>query len=121
MGLKQAQEQTGLPASEPVELATLVTYQEGAVVSRTLVKKSGGTVTVFAFDVGQALSEHTAPYDAIVQVLDGDVDLDIGGKKVAARTGQTVLLPANVPHAVHAVTKFKMLLTMVRETAAGAA
>jgi quercetin dioxygenase-like cupin family protein len=116
MGLNQAQEQTGLPAGETVELVALVAYQEGAVVSRTLVKKSGGTVTVFAFDAGQALSEHTAPFDAIVQVLDGDVELVIGGKKVAAHTGQTVLLPAGVPHAVNALTKFKMLLTMVRET-----
>jgi quercetin dioxygenase-like cupin family protein len=115
MSLKQVPEQTGLPAGEPVELATLVAYQDGAVVSRTLVKKSGGTVTVFAFDAGQALSEHTAPFDAIVQVLDGEVELVIGGKNVPAHSGQTVLLPANVPHAVNAVTKFKMLLTMVRE------
>jgi quercetin dioxygenase-like cupin family protein len=117
MSLKQMPEQTGLPPAQPVELAALVAYQDGSVVSRTLVKKNGGTVTVFAFDAGQALSEHTAPFDAIVQVLDGQVELVIGGKKVPAETGQTVLLPANVPHAVNALTRFKMLLIMVREPA----
>ena len=117
MGLKQVSEQTGLPPAQPVDLATLVAYQTGAVVSRTLVKKNGGTVTVFAFDEGQALSEHTAPFDAIVQVLDGDVELVIGGKSVPAQAGQTVLLPAGIPHAVNAATKFKMLLIMIREPA----
>jgi len=117
MGLKQAPEQTGLPPGQPVELANLVAYQDGGVVSRTLVKKNGGTVTVFAFDQGQALSEHTAPFDAIVQVLDGDVELVIGGRKVPAKAGQTVLMPAGIPHAVNATTKFKMLLIMVREPA----
>ena len=117
MGLKQVPEQSGLPPAEPVELATLVAYQKGGVVSRTLVKKNGGTVTVFAFDEGQALSEHTAPFDAIVQVLDGEAELVIGGKKVSVKAGQTVLMPANIPHAVNATTKFKMLLTMVRESA----
>jgi quercetin dioxygenase-like cupin family protein len=117
MGLKQVPEQSGLPPAEPVELATLVAYQKGGVVSRTLVKKDGGTVTVFAFDEGQALSEHTAPFDAIVQVLDGEAELVIGGKKVSVKAGQTVLMPANIPHAVNATTKFKMLLTMVRESA----
>ena len=115
MGLKQAPEHTGLPPAEPVELENLVAYQDGGVVSRTLVKKNGGTVTVFAFDKGQALSEHTAPFDAIVQVLDGDVELVIGGKAVPAKAGQTVLMPADVPHAVNATSKFKMLLIMVRE------
>jgi quercetin dioxygenase-like cupin family protein len=117
MGLKQVPEQSGLPLAEPVDLAALVAYQDGGVVSRTLVKKNGGTVTVFAFDEGQALSEHTAPFDAMVQVLDGEVELVIGGKQVPARAGQTVLMPANVPHAVNATTKFKMLLIMVRDPA----
>jgi quercetin dioxygenase-like cupin family protein len=117
MGLKQVPEQSGLPLAEPVDLAALVAYQDGGVVSRTLVKKNGGTVTVFAFDEGQALSEHTAPFDAMVQVLDGEVELVIGGKPVPARAGQTVLMPANVPHAVNATTKFKMLLIMVRDPA----
>jgi len=115
MSLPQAPLASELPTAEPVELANLVAYQDGGVVSRTLVKKKGGTLTVFAFDQGQALSEHTAPFDAIVQVLDGEAELVIGGKSVSARLGQTVLMPANVPHAVHATSKFKMLLTMVRE------
>ena len=85
------------------------------MVSRTLVKRTGGTVTVFAFDAGQALSEHTAPFDAIAQVLDGEALLVIGGKRVAARPGQTVLMPANVPHAMNATSRFKMLLVMIRE------
>jgi quercetin dioxygenase-like cupin family protein len=104
-----------LPAAVAVDLATLVSYQEGAVVSRTLVKKKACTVTAFAFDAGQSLSEHTAPFDAIVQVLDGAVELVIGGKAVEAKAGQTVLMPANVPHAVNAKARFKMLLLMVRE------
>lgn len=115
MSLKQVPEKTGLPPAQALELAALVNYQDGAVVSRTLIKKNGGTVTMFAFDAGQALSEHTAPFDAIVQVLDGNVDLVIGGKVVPATQGHTVLLPANVPHAVNALTKFKMLLIMVRD------
>ena len=117
MSLKQAPEDPGLPAALPVELAALVAYQQGGVVSRTLVKKAGGTVTVFAFDQGQALSEHTAPFDALVQVLEGEVELVIGGKKIPSKAGQTVLMPANVPHAVNATARFKMLLTMLRESA----
>jgi quercetin dioxygenase-like cupin family protein len=109
------QESQTLPAAVAVELATLVSYQDGAVVSRTLVKKKACTVTAFAFDAGQSLSEHTAPFDAIVQVLDGTVELVIGGKSVEAKAGQTVLMPANVPHAVNAKARFKMLLLMVRE------
>ncbi len=104
-----------LPPAVAVDLAGLVTYQEGAVVSRTLIKKKACTVTLFAFDAGQSLSEHTAPFDAIVQVLDGTVELIIGGKQVETTAGQTVLMPANVPHAVHAKGRFKMLLSMVRE------
>jgi len=115
MSPKPAIEPTSLPPAEPVELAGLVAYQQGGVVSRTLVKKNGGTLTVFAFDEGQALSEHTAPFDAIVEVLDGEVLLVIGGKSVPTKAGQTVLMPANVPHAVNATTRFKMLLTMIRE------
>jgi quercetin dioxygenase-like cupin family protein len=111
----QAHEAPQLPAATPVELATLIAYQDGAVVSRTLVKKKACTVTLFAFDAGQALSEHTAPFDAIVQVLDGTVELVIGGKKVPAQAGQTVLLPANISHAVNATSRFKMLLLMVRD------
>jgi quercetin dioxygenase-like cupin family protein len=118
MSTKQESVAGGLPAAEPVDLATLVAYQEGAIVSRTLAKRNGGTVTLFAFDQGQALSEHTAPFDAIVQVLDGEAELVIGGRKVPTRAGQTTLMPAQVPHAVNATQRFKMLLVMVREVAA---
>jgi quercetin dioxygenase-like cupin family protein len=105
---------SGLQPGEPVLLPTLVAYQDGAIVSRTLAKSSGGTLTLFAFDEGQALSEHTAPFDAFVQVLDGEAELVVGGKPVAARAGETVLMPGHVPHAVNAKTRFKMLLMMVR-------
>ena len=104
-----------MPPGQAVALADLISYQPGAVVSRTLIKKNAGTVTLFAFDVGQGLSEHTAPFDAIAEILEGEAELTIGGKEVAARAGQAVLMPANVPHALAARTAFKMLLVMVRE------
>ena len=103
-----------LPAGEPVLLAREIEYVPGSVVSRTLAKARGGSLTLFAFDAGQELSEHTAPFDAFVQVLDGAVELTIGGQKVVARSGETVLMPAGVPHAVRAQERFKMLLSMVR-------
>ena len=103
-----------IPAGEPLKLAALVDYNAGAVVSRTLAKSKAGTLTVFAFDKGQELSEHSAPFDAWVQVLDGEVELTIGGAPVKAVAGQTVLMPAEVPHAVRAAERFKMLLIMIR-------
>jgi quercetin dioxygenase-like cupin family protein len=103
-----------LPPSRPVRLEELVSYVSGSVVSRTLVKNAAGTITLFAFDAGQGLSEHSAPYDALVQVVDGATMLTIGGTPVPAAAGETVLMPANVPHAVHASQRFKMLLTMIR-------
>jgi len=84
------------------------------VVSRTLLKRAGGTITLFAFDEGQGLSEHTAPFDAVAHVLEGEAEITIAGTPLRARTGELVLLPANQPHAVHARTRFKMLLTMIR-------
>ena len=104
-----------LPPARPTILAQELAYQPGAIVSRTIAKAKGGSVTLFAFDAGQELSEHTAPFDAFVQVLDGAVELTIGGEKVLARRGETVRMPAGIPHAVRAVEAFKMLLTMVRE------
>jgi quercetin dioxygenase-like cupin family protein len=92
----------------------LVAYQSGSVVSRTLVKKPTGTVTLFAFDAGQALSEHTTPFDALVHILDGQAEITISGKPFRARAGEVVLMPANQPHALRAVTPFKMLLTLIR-------
>ncbi len=112
--MKKAME-PGMPAATATDLAALVNWQDDSIVSRTLVKANGGTVTLFAFDEGQALSEHTAPFDAIVQVLAGNAELVIGGRPVTAAAGQTVLMPAGIPHAVNAVARFKMLLTMVRE------
>ena len=100
--------------TEVIALKDHVQYGQGAVVSRTLVKKPTGTLTLFAFDVGQELSEHTAPFEAIVHVLDGEVELTIGGQPVLAKEGEMVIMPANVPHAVKAATRFKMLLTMIR-------
>jgi len=105
----------GLAAAEPVALAGLIGYQKASIVSRTLIKRSGGTVTLFAFDKGQALSEHTAPFDALVQVLEGQAEFTIGGTRVRAVSGEAVLMPANVPHAVHATEPFKMLLVMLRD------
>lgn len=104
-----------LPPAQPVRLVDLLDYAPGAVVSRVLAKASGGSVTLFAFEAGQELSEHTAPFDALVEVLDGEVELTIGGEPVMARSGETVLMPADVPHAVQARRRFKMLLTMVRK------
>ncbi len=103
-----------LPAAQPVELAGLVDYAAGSIVSRTLAENEAGTITLFAFDAGQGLSEHSAPFDAIVQVLGGRAELTIGGKPVAATAGQLVVMPADVPHAVKATERFKMLLTMLR-------
>jgi quercetin dioxygenase-like cupin family protein len=105
---------TPMPAAEAVSLADLVQYAEGSIVSRAIAQRPVGSLTLFAFDEGQALSEHTAPFDALVQVLDGSVELTIGGKAVLAEAGQSVLMPANVPHAVNARRRFKMLLSMIR-------
>ena len=103
-----------LPPATAMGLADLAQYADGAIVSRTIAEGPGGTVTLFAFDSGQALSEHSAPFDAIVVVLDGQAELTIGGKAVAASAGQMVVMPANIPHAVHAGERFKMLLIMLR-------
>jgi quercetin dioxygenase-like cupin family protein len=103
-----------LPPAEPMALTGAVQYAPGSIVSRTLLKTDTGTLTLFAFDEGQMLSEHTAPFDALVQILDGTATLTIGGKTVPARTGELVLMPANVPHGVQAGGRFKMLLTMFR-------
>jgi quercetin dioxygenase-like cupin family protein len=95
-------------------LPRMIAYQEGAVVSKTLVDKPAGTVTLFAFGQGQGLSEHTAPFDALVQVLDGEVDITVAGEPFHLAPGDIIVMPANRPHALKAVTPFKMLLTMIR-------
>ena len=104
----------GLAPARPLRLEEQVEYLAGSVVSRTLAKRKGGTLTLFAFDAGQGLSEHTAPFDAFVQVLDGRAELTIGGERLEAGAGETVLMPAGIPHALQARERFKMLLTMVR-------
>lgn len=95
-------------------LAEMVSYQEGTVVSKTIVKKETGTVTLFAFDKGQGLSEHTAPFDALVYVVDGEVEISISGHKHHLKKGEMIVMPANEPHALQGVEAFKMLLTMIR-------
>jgi len=95
-------------------LSSLINYQEGSVVSRTLIDKKTGTVTLFAFDINQGLSEHTAPYDAMVYVLDGEVEVTISGNPITLKQGEITIMPANEPHALGAKTKFKMLLTMIK-------
>lgn len=100
----------------PTALAALVDYQPGSVVSRTLVKGRTGTVTVFAFDAGEGLSEHETPFDALLLVADGRAVVRIGGEEHTVATGEIVRLPAGIPHAVQAVERFKMLLIMIRES-----
>ena len=101
-------------SAQAVNLTGMIDYQVGSVVSRTIIDKEAGTVTLFAFDEGEGLSEHTAPYDALVYILDGVVDIVISGKSVRLKKGELTIMPANEPHALSAVTKFKMLLTMIR-------
>lgn len=103
-----------MPVAEPLRLVELVDYAPGSVVSRTIKKGKAGTLTVFAFDEGEGLSEHTAPFDAYVQILDGEAELTIDAQPVQAKAGETVLMPANIPHALHAAKRFKMLLIMIR-------
>ena len=103
-----------MPAAAPVPPLGLALYQEGAVVSRILLKRAGGTITLFAFDEGQSLSEHTAPFDAVAHVLEGEAEITIAGTPLKVSAGEMVLMPANQSHAVHARARFKMLLTMIR-------
>jgi quercetin dioxygenase-like cupin family protein len=95
-------------------LADLIGYQEGSVVSRTVIDKEAGTVTLFAFDEGQGLSEHTAPFDAMVYSLEGEVEITISGKEFLLKKGEMIIMPANEPHALKATKRFKMLLTMIK-------
>ena len=103
------------PKSEILHMADLASYQDGSVVSRQITKEEAGNITLFAFDEGQELSEHTAPYDALVHVLDGEVEVRISGRPFELKPGDAIVMPANEPHALKAVTKFKMLLTMIRK------
>ena len=104
----------GKGATQVTRLVDLADYQEGSIVSRTVIDKKTGTVTFFAFDKGQGLSEHTAPFDALVYLLDGEAEVVISGKPFRLKAGEMVIMPANDPHALKAVTRFKMVLTMIR-------
>jgi len=98
----------------PESLVNMVEYQNGSIVSKTLIKKQMGTVTLFAFGQGQGLSEHTAPFDAMVHVLDGTAEVSIEGTPISVSVGQMIIMPANKPHAVYAKERFKMMLVMVK-------
>jgi quercetin dioxygenase-like cupin family protein len=104
-----------IPFSEAVNITELVDYEEGRVVSRTLTSKSNINITLFAFDKEEEISAHTSPGDAMIQILDGEALINIDGKKIAAVTGEVVVMPANVSHSVSAVTQFKMILTVVKQ------
>jgi len=104
----------GLPGAETAMAAGLVNYQDGSVVSREIVKKPTGNVTIFAFDEGQGLSEHTAPFDALAHVLEGEAEITIAGQPHHLHGGEMILMPAGQPHALKALKRFKMILTMIR-------
>lgn len=97
-----------------LHLPSLIDYSEGGVVSKQVLKNDAGSITLFSFDKGQGLSEHTAPFDAVVQVLEGEAEIRIGDTPLAVKAGETVVMPANVSHALQAIERFKMLLTMIR-------
>jgi quercetin dioxygenase-like cupin family protein len=101
--------------AKALNLSDLAAYQDGSVVSRTILDKKTGTVTVFAFDEGQGLSEHTAPFDAMVSIIDGEAKVVISGSAIHLKQGETVIMPANQPHSLHAEKRFKMMLIMIRE------
>lgn len=99
---------------KPFLTESAVEYSAQSIVSKTIIKKSTGTVTLFAFDKGEQLSEHTAPFEALVQVIDGEAGIMIGGNDYVVKQGEAIILPANIPHSVNANEKFKMMLTMIK-------
>ncbi len=99
---------------QALKLADMIEYQEGSVVSKTIIDKKTGTITLFGFDAGQGLSEHSAPFDAFVYCADGEVEVKISGKPYRLRSGDSIVMPANEPHALKAITRFKMLLVMIK-------
>jgi len=112
--MKEGEENMEKGEIQTKKLVDLADYQAGSIVSRTIIDKKTGTVTFFAFDKGQALSEHTAPFDALVYLLDGEVEIVISGKPSRLKAGEMVIMPANDPHALKAITRFKMILTMIQ-------
>jgi quercetin dioxygenase-like cupin family protein len=114
MSEQQGEIKREMPIAEVTRVTDLVNYQDGSVVSRTLANRPTGTITLFAFDDGQGLSEHTAPFDALVHVLEGEAEIVADGKPLLTKAGEAVLLPAQKRHSLRALTRFKMLLTMMR-------
>jgi len=114
MAHKKSQIDTDNFLGQVVKAVDLIGYQEGSVVSRTIIDKNTGTLTLFAFDEGQGLSEHTAPFDALVYILDGEAEVTISGKSTNLREGEMVIMPANQPHALRTIKRFKMMLVMIK-------
>ena len=114
MQMEQKREQKRVARAQVAKLVDLAEYQEGSVVSRTIIDRKTGTVTFFAFDGGQGLSEHTAPYDVLVYLLDGEANIVISGRVLHVKAGEMVVIPSKKPHALRAVKRFKMILTMIR-------
>ena len=112
--MKQETSPKGLSGGQSARVSDLVNYQDGSIVSREIIKKSTGSVTIFAFDEGQGLSEHTAPFDALVQVVEGETEIVISSHPHRLQGGEMILMPAGQPHALKALTRFKMILTMIR-------
>ena len=110
----ESQKDTNNLSGQVIKLVDLVSYQEGSIVSRTIIDKETGTLTLFAFDAGQGLSEHSAPFDALVYLLDGKAEVTISGKSLNLIEGQMVILPVNQPHALRAIKRFKMMLVMIK-------
>jgi quercetin dioxygenase-like cupin family protein len=100
--------------AKAINMSEMLSYQQGAVVSRTLIKKDNGTVTIFAFDKGEGLSEHKAPYDALVYIIEGEADITISGNSNSVKSGEMIIMPTNNPHSLKATTNFKMLLVMIK-------
>ena len=97
-----------------LHLASLIDYSEGGIISKQLIKSPAGNITLFSFDKGEGLSEHTAPFDALVQILEGTAEITVNGNKFTVGKGESIVFPVNAPHAVFAVERFKMLLTMIK-------
>jgi quercetin dioxygenase-like cupin family protein len=114
MSSQKAPGKAEMPGAEIIRLIDLVQYQEGTVVSRTLIQRAASTVTLFALDAGEGLSEHTAPFDALAYILEGEAEITISGNPLRTTAGEAVLMPANQPHSLKALSRFKMLLTMIR-------
>ncbi|WXG44694.1 MAG: cupin domain-containing protein [Promethearchaeati archaeon SRVP18_Atabeyarchaeia-1] len=113
MANKTKGKSAGKLGAQPVRIVDFIDYQDGSVVSREIISRKTGTVTLFAFDEGQGLSEHTAPFDAMIHMVDGEAEVKIAGKAISLKEGEAIIMPANKPHALKAQKRFKMILTMI--------